>query len=470
MPHPAAPAPALRLSLPAPPPPPPALDAVQAQAAAWPADAGHLLVVGAPGSGKTTTALAAFLARGRAQAGRPGRPGGGDQGVLMLVPTRRGAARVRDAVAARLGRTTTQVLVRTPASFAYSVLRLRATLLGEPAPTLITGPEQDQVLGELLAGHRAGLGAPVRWPAGIGPETLALGAFRDELRDLFMRAAELGLGPEDLAARGERYDRPEWLAAAGLLREYQDVTALGEMTPDRGARLDAARIVDEATAALRAWEAGGARPPAAAVVRRRGGRPPGLHPRHRPAAARPGAGRRAAAAARRPRRRRAGLPRRQPGAGRAGRDPRAARRVRRHPARAAHGAPRARRRCAAPRWPSPGRSPRSAPPSTGAPASPRRPSAMPPPGPTCGPTTPARRRAAWRCPCCARGRRRAPSSPAGCARSGSTTAPRGRRWPSWCAPPATSPASSACCAAGACRPGAPRRPACCARSPPCARC
>ncbi|MPV87343.1 AAA family ATPase [Georgenia ruanii] len=227
---------------------------MQARAAAWPGDGGHVLVVGAPGSGKTTTALAAFLARARAEAGRPGRPGGGDQGVLMLVPTRRGAARVRDAVAARLGRTTTQVLVRTPASFAYSVLRLRATLLGEPAPTLITGPEQDQVLGELLAGHRAGLGAPVRWPDSIGPETLALGAFRDELRDLFMRAAELGLGPEDLAARGERYDRPEWLAAAVLLAEYQDVTALGEMTPDRGARLDAARIVDEATAALRAWE------------------------------------------------------------------------------------------------------------------------------------------------------------------------------------------------------------------------
>ncbi|WP_098484485.1 ATP-dependent DNA helicase [Georgenia soli] len=241
----------LRLVLPAPPGAPPALDADQASAVAWPAGAGNLLVVGAPGTGKTTTAIETFLARADA-CPQPAAPG--DEGVLLLVPTRRGAARVRDAVAARLGRTTTQVLVRTPASFAYSVLRMRAAALHEPPPTLVTGPEQDQILAELLDGHRAGLGASVRWPDSVGPDTLALGAFRDELRDLFMRAAELGLGPEELADRGERYGRPEWVAAATLLREYQQVTALGELTPDRGARLDAARIVDEATAALRAWE------------------------------------------------------------------------------------------------------------------------------------------------------------------------------------------------------------------------
>ncbi|MHB1290488.1 PD-(D/E)XK nuclease family protein, partial [Georgenia sp.] len=249
----------LRLLPPVAPPAPPALDDAQVRAVAWPSGAGHLMVVGASGTGRTTTAVATFLARAEQAAGPgpavsgPAGPGHG-AGVVMLVPTRRGAARARDAVARRLARTTGEVLVRTPASFAYSVLRMRAALLGVPAPTLITGPEQDQILGELLEGHRAGLGARVRWPQTIGAETLAQRAFRDELRDLFMRAAELGLGPAGLARRGECFDRPEWVAAAALLEEYQQVTALGETTPDRGARLDAARIVDEAAAALRAWE------------------------------------------------------------------------------------------------------------------------------------------------------------------------------------------------------------------------
>src|SRR5690606_13102180 len=43
-------------------------------------------------------------------------------------------------------------------------------------------------------------------------------------------------------------------AAGRLLTEYGDVMALGELTPDRGARYDAATIVDQAVVALRTWE------------------------------------------------------------------------------------------------------------------------------------------------------------------------------------------------------------------------
>ncbi len=62
--------------------------------------------------------------------------------------------------------------MRTAVSVAFSVLRARAALLGEPAPTLISGPEQDLVLAELLAGHVAGEGVPVAWPAKVPVEAL----------------------------------------------------------------------------------------------------------------------------------------------------------------------------------------------------------------------------------------------------------------------------------------------------------
>jgi len=205
---------------------------------------GHHVVHGAPGTGKSTTAVLTFTRWLTATSGA---------GVL-LVPTRRRAAVVRDQVAAQLARTTSSVLVRTPASLAFAVLRLRATLRGEPPPTLVSGPEQDQILTELLAGHTAGEGVAIDWPAAVPAQALSLRAFRDELRDLHMRAAEAGLDGQGLAAWGERHHRPEWVAAGALLTEYTQVMALSQTTPDRGARYDAATIVDEATHALHTWE------------------------------------------------------------------------------------------------------------------------------------------------------------------------------------------------------------------------
>ena len=223
----------------------PVLDRSQAAARDAILASGHHVVNGAPGTGKTQTALAAFTAAlGSQNLGE----------AVLLVPTRQRAALVRDEVARRLDRTTGSILVRTPASLAFSILRLRASHLGEPAPTLITGPEQDQVLAELIAGHLEGEGTTIEWPDAVGRATLGLRAFRDELRELLMRAAEAGLDGAELARWGEQHERPEWRAAGQLLAEYTDVTLLGQLTPDRGARYDAATIVDEAVLALRTWE------------------------------------------------------------------------------------------------------------------------------------------------------------------------------------------------------------------------
>lgn len=233
------------LARPAPPDAWPAPDAAQAQVLAHRGRA--LLVRGAAGSGRTTTALR--LVHDRVASGELE-----PDDVLLLAPTRQAAAALRDELSRHLRATAGRPLVRTPSSLAFSVLRARAALLGTAPPALISGPEQDLVLGDLLAGHAAGEGARVEWPASVPPEALALRAFRDELRDLLMRASERGLGPTDLARLGRRHGRPEWVAAARVMAEYLAVTRLRGSTPDVGGRYDPAVIVDEAAEALAAWD------------------------------------------------------------------------------------------------------------------------------------------------------------------------------------------------------------------------
>ncbi|RNI21061.1 ATP-dependent helicase [Flexivirga caeni] len=175
------------------------------------------VVLGAPGTGKTTLAVECVVAaveRGlRAD------------DCLLLAPTRLAAAELRDRVTARLRGTSTQPLARTHQALGFGILRQAAALAGDPAPRLLSGPEQDVVLRELLAGHAAGDGIPPQWPEFVR-NALPTRGFRGELRDLLMRAVEWGLTAEELAGLGRRHDHPEWVAAAQVLDEYDQVTAL----------------------------------------------------------------------------------------------------------------------------------------------------------------------------------------------------------------------------------------------------
>ncbi|HSZ30740.1 MAG TPA: UvrD-helicase domain-containing protein, partial [Pseudonocardiaceae bacterium] len=182
---------------------------------------GPLRVLGGPGTGKTT--LVAHIVADRVL-----RRGVDPERVLVLTSSRRAAADLRERIVERLAAhgvtpTVREPLVRTVHSYAFAVLRLQASLRDLPPPRLLSGPEQDVVVRELLAGERAAGGR--RWPARLRP-MLVLPAFAAELRDLLMRAAERGLAPEDLIALGRTRGREEWVAAGRFFRSYEQVMLL----------------------------------------------------------------------------------------------------------------------------------------------------------------------------------------------------------------------------------------------------
>ena len=185
---------------------PPLDPAQQAAVDSW---AGPLLLVGGPGSGKTTTLVAAALATLRDAA-----PGGPQP--LLLTFSRRAASGLRNRVVRGLGRTTTPPLVMTVHAFCLWLHR-RFTPHDQPELRLLTAPEQEFRVRELLVGGGVG-----RWPAALA-QASGTRAFAAQVRAALARARQLGLDPEDLAGMGAAADRPEWAALGHFFDEYLDV-------------------------------------------------------------------------------------------------------------------------------------------------------------------------------------------------------------------------------------------------------
>lgn len=181
-------------------------------------DEGVLRVLGAPGTGKTTTAVEVVVDRVHRDGVAP------DQ-CLVLAATRTAAADLRERITARIKGTTTEPLARTHQALGFGILRQAAALRGEATPRLLSGPEQDVVLRELLAGHACSEGKAPDWPVHM-LAALSTRGFRTELRDLLMRAVERGLDAHGLAALGRTHDQSGWIAAAQVLAEYDEVMAL----------------------------------------------------------------------------------------------------------------------------------------------------------------------------------------------------------------------------------------------------
>ncbi|MDV3221058.1 ATP-dependent DNA helicase [Intrasporangium sp.] len=177
-----------------------------------------LRVLGGPGTGKSTLAVELVVDAVS--------DGARADECLVVAATRSAAGALRQRVTARLGGTSTQPLARTWQALGFGILRAEAALRGGAVPRLLNGPEQDAILRDLLAGHAAGDAPGPEWPESVRG-ALGTRGFRNELRDLLMRAVEHGQGPDELHRLGVEHDRPEWVAAAVVLREYDEVTALG---------------------------------------------------------------------------------------------------------------------------------------------------------------------------------------------------------------------------------------------------
>ncbi len=215
------------------------LDDSQSAVVRLPDDA-SAVVVGAPGSGKTSTLVELVADRVLNRGWHP-------NDLVVIAPSRASASRLRDRLALRVAVSTEGPLARSSNSLAFEAVSFARQSAGQPLPRLLTGGDQDSDIAQLLDGHIDEGTGPV-WPDPLDPDVRKLRGFRTELRDTMMRATEYGVSPQRLRELAREHDQPVWSAVADFHAEYLQV--MGELRPDQ---LDAAELV---SAAVRAIDAG----------------------------------------------------------------------------------------------------------------------------------------------------------------------------------------------------------------------
>jgi superfamily I DNA/RNA helicase/RecB family exonuclease len=191
-------------------------------------DGGPLLVLGSPGTGKTTVLVERWV-RLATQSEEPHR-------ILLLVPTRDRALVLRDELPWRLPQAAIiEAPVHTWHAFAYHLVTRYYGKLGYAAPPVrLTTAEQWAVCKQLLGAEKS-----KDW--GGFADHLGADAFVSEVADFCVRAGHRGLSDDDLTELAAR--RPEHAAVAHFCLRYR--THLKET-----ATLDYAELVAAATRLL----------------------------------------------------------------------------------------------------------------------------------------------------------------------------------------------------------------------------
>lgn len=198
-----------------------------------------IVVQGGPGTGKTTVLIEAALSRIH--------EGQNPDSILLLTYGRERASELRDAIALRTTKTMFEPLARTFHSLAFSILKMKAK--GDPDPILLSGPEQESYIRELLQGDiEDGF---KEWPEDLH-KALTTSGFARELRDLILRASERGVDADELAKLGVQEGEKYWVAAAAFWKRYTNSMVMREFSAqDAKLRIDPSELVSRASIHLR---------------------------------------------------------------------------------------------------------------------------------------------------------------------------------------------------------------------------
>lgn len=185
---------------------------------------GTVLVMGGPGTGRTTVCVER-AARYLSEGGRLGR-------VLMVGHSRGAAQDLRNDLLVRVGGAHLAPRVTTVHALAADIVSQHSA---QPA-RLLTAPEQEFRIRELLAGSDLS-----SWP-----EYLRAGSstarFASDLRVLAAALRQEGRDPSDLADAGRLFGVDAWMVLGPFLSTYLDVLDL-EQTMDYAEAVHRARIL-----------------------------------------------------------------------------------------------------------------------------------------------------------------------------------------------------------------------------------
>jgi superfamily I DNA/RNA helicase len=187
---------------------------------------GPQLVVAGPGTGKTrflVLRVKHLITSGTAA----------PEQILILTFSRRSASDIRSRISKEIGGSFTQINCSTFHSFASRLLEAEGSeVVGwDSMPTLLTGPEQVELVSELLRSEQ-----PADWPTQFR-SLLDSRTFAADVTDFLLRARERRLGSDDI--REMLPGHPDWRGLPDFIDRYhRELHSRGRI--DYGTLLDTA--------------------------------------------------------------------------------------------------------------------------------------------------------------------------------------------------------------------------------------